>query len=214
VHGAQRLLAAVAEGTRSLVKIAALRWNVIVGMLYVAGWGTLNVGFPAYAERVHASAAASGYMWAAISLVSMLSAFAFRERALRLATGSLIAGSFIAMSVSVALWPLVKGLAAALALIALTGALEGPSLVALIGVRPSLAPPHLRGQIFTTVSSLNLEAIAIGSALAGPLHVVLGTTATLLSFALLMLAAGLLTLVTGAGATVVRRELTDDTPTK
>jgi hypothetical protein len=213
-QAAQRLLAAVAEGTRSLVKIAALRWNVIVGTLYVAGWGTLNVGFPAYAERVHAGAAASGYMWAAISLGSMLSAFAFRERALRLATGSLIAGSFIAMSASVALWPLVNGLAGALALIAFTGALEGPSLVALIGVRQSLAPPHLRGQIFTTVSSLNLAAIAIASALAGPLHAALGTTATLLSFALLMLAAGLLTLVTGAGATVVRREPTDATPTQ
>jgi MFS family permease len=204
-RAAQRLLTAVAEGTRSLLKIAALRWNVVVSTLYVAGWGTLNVGFPAYAERVHAGAAASGYMWAAISLGSMLSAFAFRERALRLATGSLIAGSFIAMSASVALWPLVNGLAGALALIAFTGALEGPSLVALIGVRQSLAPPHLRGQIFTTVSSLNLAAIAIGSALAGPLHAALGTTATLLSFALLML-------VTGAGAALVRPDATDATP--
>lgn len=196
----QRLLAAVAEGTRSLVKIAALRWNVVVSTLYVAGWGTLNVGFPAFAERVHAGAAASGYMWAAISLGSMLSAFVFRERALRLATGSLIAGSFIAMSLSVALWPLVSGLAGALALIAFTGVLEGPSLVALIGVRQSLAPPHLRGQIFTTVSSLNLAAIAIGSALAGPLHAALGTTATLLSFGVLMLFAGLVTLLTGGGS--------------
>ena len=57
-----------------IVKIAALRWNVVVSTLYVAGWGTLNVGFPAYAERVHAGAAASGYMWAAISLGSVSSA--------------------------------------------------------------------------------------------------------------------------------------------
>jgi len=56
-----------------------------------------------------------------------------------------------------------------------------------------------------TVSSLNLAAIAIGSALAGPLHAALGTTATLLSFGLLMLAAGLVTLVTGGGATLRRR---------
>ncbi len=199
-QAAQRLLSAVADGTRSLLRIAALRWNVVVSTLYVAGWGTLNVGFPAYAVRVHAGAAAAGYMWAAISLGSMLSAFVFRERALRLATGSLIAGSFIAMSVSVALWPLAGGLAGALLLITLTGALEGPSLVALIGVRQSLAPAHLRGQIFTTVSSLNLAAIAIGSALAGPLHAALGTTATLLSFGLLMLVAGLVTLVTGGSA--------------
>jgi MFS family permease len=196
----QRLLGAVADGMRSLLRIAPLRWNVLVSMLYVAGWGTLNVGFPAYAVRVHASASASGYMWAAVSLGSMVSAFAFRERALRLTTGSLVGGSFIAMSLSVCLWPLVNGLAGALLLVALTGVLEGPSLVALIAVRQRLAPPHLRGQIFATVSSLDLAAIALGSGLAGPLHAALGTTGTLLSFALLMLAAALVTLVTSRSA--------------
>lgn len=191
-----RLLRTVADGMRSLLEISALRWNVVVSTLYIAGWGTLNVGFPAYAQRVHAGAAASGYMWAAVSLGSMLSAFAFRERALRLAAGSLIGGSFIAMSLSVALWPLANGLAVALLLVAFTGVLEGPSFVALIAVRQNVAPAHLRGQIFTTLSSLNLVAIAIGAALAGPLHAHLGTTATLLSFGLFVLVAGLVTLVT------------------
>jgi MFS family permease len=194
------LLATVREGTRAMTRIAALRWNVLVSTFYVAGWGTLNVGFPAYAVRVHAHAAASGYMWAAVSLGSLVSAFAFRRRALRMRTASLIGGSFVAMSASVALWPLVGSLAPALALIGLTGLLEGPSLVALIGVRQRLAPAHLRGQIFATVGSLNLAAIAAGSALAGPLHSALGTIATLLCFAALILAAGLITLLTGAGS--------------
>jgi MFS family permease len=210
-RSAQRLLGAVADGMRSMLRIAALRWNVVVSTIYVAGWGTLNVGFPAYAERVHAGAAASGYMWAAVSLGSMVSAFVFRERALRLGTGSLIAGSFIAMSLSVALWPLVGGLLGALLLVAFTGVLEGPSLVALIAVRQSLAPPHLRGQIFATVSSLNLAAIALGAALAGPLHAALGTTATLLSFGLLMLAAGLVTLATGASSVPASHHQTEGT---
>jgi predicted MFS family arabinose efflux permease len=139
-------------------------------------------------------------MWAAVSLGSLVSAFAFRRRALRMRTASLIGGSFVAMSASVALWPLVGSLAPALALIGLTGLLEGPSLVALIGVRQRLAPAHLRGQIFATVGSLNLAAIAAGSALAGPLHSALGTIATLLCFAALILAAGLITLLTGAGS--------------
>ena len=72
--------------------------------------------------------------------------------------------------------------------------------MALITVRQRLAPPHQRGQIFATVSSLNLAAIAAGSALAGPLHAALGTVATLLCFGLLMLSAGLVTLATGGGA--------------
>lgn len=197
---AQGLLNTVREGMRAMAGIAALRWNVLVSTFYVAGWGTLNVGFPVYAERVHAPASASGYMWAAVSLGSMISAFAFRRRAMALNTASLIAGSFTAMAASVALWLLVHSLLPALLLVGLTGLLEGPSLVALIGVRQRLAPPHLRGQIFATVGSLNLAAIAAGSAAAGPLHAALGTAATLLCFALLMLAAGLITLVTGGGS--------------
>jgi len=190
------LLAAVREGMRSLIRIAPLRWNTVVSMIYVAGWGTLNVGFPALAERVHAPTSDSGYMWAAVSLGSMLSAFAFRERAMRVSSGSLIGCSFIVMGLSAALWTLVGGIAGALLLIALTGVVEGPSLVALIAVRQKLAPPHLRGQIFATASSLDLAAIAAGSALAGPIHSALGTVAILLCFAALMLAAGLVTLAT------------------
>jgi MFS family permease len=190
------LRSAVAEGMRSLLSIAPLRWNTVVSMIYVAGWGTLNVGFPALAERVHAPASASGYMWAAVSLGSMLSAFAFRQRAMRVSSGSLIGCSFILMGLSAALWTLVGGIAGALLLIALTGVLEGPSLVALIAVRQKLAPPHLRGQIFATVSSLDLATIALGSALAGPIHAAFGTVVTLLCFAVLMLAAGLVTLAT------------------
>jgi MFS family permease len=185
---------------RSLLRIPALRANVLASVISVAGWGTLIVGFPAYAERVHAGAAAAGYMWAAISLGSMLSAFAFRERALRLAPGLLIGGSFIAMGLSVALWPLVDGLAGALLLIALTGVLEGPSLVALIAVRQRVAPAHLRGQIFATVSSLLIAASAVGAAGAGPLHAALGTTATLLAFGVLMLVSGLSALLSGGAA--------------
>jgi predicted MFS family arabinose efflux permease len=119
-----------------------------------------------------------------------VSAFVLRLPALRLRPATLIGVSFTAMALSVALWPLVHSLPAALALIALTGILEGPSLVALFAVRQQLAPPHVRAQIFTTVSSVNLAAIALGSALAGPLHAGLGTTATLLAFALLIFAAG------------------------
>jgi MFS family permease len=201
-QASQRLLDAAAEGMRSVLEIASLRSNVLIGVISIFGWGTLNVGFPAYAERVHAGASASGYMWAAISFGSMVSAFAFRERALRIAPRALIGGSFIAMSLSVGLWPLVGGLGGALLLVAFTGALEGPSLVAQIGARQSATPLHLRGQVFATIASLGLAAFAAGSALAGPLNAALGTTSTLLAFALLLLASGVVSLAMGADWTL------------
>lgn len=189
----------VAEGLSSLWRIVPLRWNALTSIVYVSAWGTLNVSFPAYAVSVGAGAHAGGYMWAAISFGSLASAFVFRAPALRLPPTLLICGSFLAMAVSVLAWPLAGGLAAALGLVTLTGALEGPSLVALLSVRQRLAPAHLRGQIFTTVTSLNLAAAAVGSAAAGPFHAAFGTTATVFAFGGLMLAAGLIALLTAGG---------------
>jgi MFS family permease len=169
----------------------------MTSVVYVCAWGTLNVGFPAFAVSVHAGAHAGGYLWAAISLGSMISAFAFRGQARRLTPRVLMACSFSAMALSVAAWPLAHGIAAALALVTLTGLLEGPSLVALIAIRQRLAPPQLRNQVFSTVSSLNLAAAALGAAAAGPLHAVAGTAATLLAFAILIALAGVIALATG-----------------
>jgi MFS family permease len=185
---------AVREGLGSLWRIAPLRWNTLVGVIYVTGWGMLNVGFPAYAVKVGSRAHSSGYMWAAVAVGSMFSAFALRGVTSRLRSRQLIGISFLAMAVSIAAWPLASGLDGALALILLTGALEGPSLVALIAVRQRLAPPHLRGQIFSTAGSLDSAAVALGAAVAGPLQAGVGTDGTLLVFGALVVLAGLLSL--------------------
>ncbi len=192
--GARRVSAAAIEGLRSLWRVRPLRWNALTSLIYVMAWGTLNVGFPAYALSLHAGAHAAGYMWAAISLGSMVSAFALRARTRRISDRALLAGSFLAMAVSVAAWPLASGLTGGIALVALTGLLEGPSLVALLSARQRLAPAHLRAQIFSTITSLNLAAAALGAAAAGPLHSTAGTSATLLAFAVLIAAAGLIAL--------------------
>jgi MFS family permease len=194
--GPSRILHAVSQGLSSLWRIAPLRWNTLVGVVYVTGWGMLNVGFPAYALKVGSGAHSSGYMWAAVAVGSMVSAFALRGVASKLRSRRLIGVSFLAMAASAAAWPLAGGLAAALGLIFLTGALEGPSLVALIAVRQRLAPPHLRGQVFSTAASLDLAGIALGAAIAGPLQAGFGTDGTLLVFGALLALAGLLSLAT------------------
>jgi MFS family permease len=204
-----RIRQAVEEGLSSLWRIVPLRWNTLVGMIYVTGWGMLNVGFPAYAVKVGAGAHNSGYMWAAVAVGSMASAFALRGVVKRLRARHLIGSSFLMMAVSAAVWPLAGGLAAALALICLTGALEGPSLVALIAVRQRLAPPHLRGQVFSTASSLDAVAVGIGAAVAGPLISHFGTDTTLVVFGGLLGLAGLLSLATESDGEAVVRGVSD-----
>jgi MFS family permease len=204
-----RIRQAVEEGLSSLWRIVPLRWNTLVGMIYVTGWGMLNVGFPAYAVKVGAGAHSSGYMWAAVSVGSMASAFALRGVVKRLRARHLIGGSFLMMAVSAAAWPLAGDLAAALALICLTGVLEGPSLVALIAVRQRQAPPHLRGQIFSTAGSLDTAMVGLGAAIAGPLQSSFGTDTTLMVFGGLLGLAGLLSLATESDGEAVVRSVPD-----
>ena len=177
------LVASVRDGLGALWRLVPLRAVSASSLFSVMGWGSLNVGFPAYAIAVNAGAHASGYLWAAVSVGSAVSAFAFARVAARLSTVVLMAGSSLAMGCSALLWPLASNLPVALVLVTLTGVLEGPALAAFFTVRQRFTPAHLRGQVFSTVGSVTLAGMAIGSAFAGPVHAALGTDATLLAFA-------------------------------
>ncbi len=176
------LIASVREGLRALWRIVPLRAVSASSVFSVMGWGTLNVAFPAYGIAVGAGAHASGYMWAAVSVGSVLSAFAFARFAARVPTVALIGGSSCAMACSALVWPLARSLPVALGLVTLTGLLEGPALAAYFTVRQRFTPPAVRGQVFSTVASLNFAGVAIGSAGAGAVHAALGTNATLWAF--------------------------------
>ncbi|HEX3510809.1 MAG TPA: MFS transporter [Solirubrobacteraceae bacterium] len=193
----ERIRDAVREGFRSLWQIRALRANLVTFTVYVTAWGTLVVAFPAYALSVGARASAAGYMWAAIALGSMISAVALRVPALRIAPRVLVGGSLALMAASVAAWPLADGLAIALLLVLLTGLLDGPSFAALLAARQRATPAHLRGQIFSTATSVGMAASALGTAAAGPFRDQFGTTATLSAFAGLLLLTALLALGMG-----------------
>jgi MFS family permease len=181
----------VSQGLRALWSIAPLRAGALAAIFSVTAWGVLIVGFPAYALRLHAGSHASGYLWAAVSAGSVLSALTLSGLARRLPTLILTAGSLVAMGLSAGLWPLAHNLLGGLALVTLTGLLEGPALGAFLTVRQRYTPAALRGQVFATVSSFNLVGMAVGSAVAGPIQSSLGTTATLVTFGLLEIAAAL-----------------------
>ncbi|MBV8941825.1 MAG: MFS transporter [Solirubrobacterales bacterium] len=184
------LMGSVRDGLRALWRIVPLRAVSASSLFSVMGWGTLNVGFPAFAIALGAGAHASGYLWAAVSVGSVVSAFAFAGLANRLSTVALMAGSSVAMACSAMLWPLAGNLSVAIVLVTLTGLLEGPALAAFFTLRQRYTPPQLRGQVFSTVGSLTLAGMAIGSAIAGPVHAALGTDATLMAFAVLQLVSG------------------------
>ncbi|HXD54275.1 MAG TPA: MFS transporter [Solirubrobacteraceae bacterium] len=186
---------AVREGLAATWRIQPLRWNMTIDGFYVLAWSTLNVSLPAFAIAIGAGAHAAGYMWASVAAGSMLGGFALRRRSADTQPRLFIGGYFLAMAATAALWPLAGSLPVALALVFLTGVLDGPGLVALISIRQRLAPPQLRAQIFTTASSFHAAVLAAGAAGAGLFHSAFGTDATLLVFAVLIAAAAGLALV-------------------
>jgi predicted MFS family arabinose efflux permease len=189
------VLHTVADGLRAIWQIGPLRWNVAIDLFYVLAWSTLNVGFPAYALALGAGAHLAGYMWATIAAGSMLGGFALTGRPAAAAPRHLIGGYFLVMAASIVLWPLAGSVAVALAMIFLTGMLDGPGLVGLISIRQRLAPPHLRAQIFSTANSLHSAGTAVGAAGAGLFQRAFGTDATLLAWAALIGIAGLIALL-------------------
>ncbi len=189
------VLAAVKGGLAATWRIAPLRWNMVIDFFYVLAWSTLYVSLPAFGLMIGAGAHVAGYMWAAVAAGSMVGGFAIRQRAVGRSSAVFIGGCLVAMAASAALWPLAGSLGVALALILLTGVLDGPGLVGLISIRQRLAPAHLRGAIFTFATSVHSALAAAGAAGAALCQKAFGTTPTLLLFPALIAFAGVIALL-------------------
>ncbi|MGB7195480.1 MAG: hypothetical protein WBD81_18660, partial [Collimonas pratensis] len=68
---------------------------------------------------------------------------------------------------SALLWPLAGTLAAGIALIGLTGFLEGPAYSGTIALRQRHVPPAVRAQVMITFTSVALVAASAGTWLGG-----------------------------------------------
>jgi MFS family permease len=158
---------AVRTGVSALVRVRMLRATAIASLLAAFGWGLMIVGFPVYAARtLHAGTHTSGYLWAGLALGSTIGTFWLRRdpSALR------IAASYAVLGCSALLWPLAGSLAVGIALITLTGVLEGPAYSGTIAMRQRHSPPAVRAQTMTTLVGAALVAGSVGSAVGGAVH--------------------------------------------
>jgi MFS family permease len=153
--------------------LAALRRErVLLATSFSSGlaafsWGLMLVGFPLYAAHMlHTAAHASGYLWAAVAGGSILGTFLLPGPPSLRRVGI----SYGVLGLSAVLWPLAGTLAAGVALIGFTGFLEGPAYSATIALRQRHAPPAVRAQVMTTVTSFSQLMLSAGAALGGALH--------------------------------------------
>jgi predicted MFS family arabinose efflux permease len=179
-HGQRRLRTIVREGLRHIIAVPPLRSVTAAGALSLGGLGLLTVAFPFFAVDVLGEGrSAAGYLWAAFAAGSTLGALALVRFQTRWRPEVVVIGVIGALGILMLLWPLAGTLPVALALIALTGMVDGPGFAAQFTVRQRWTPRQLHGQVFTTAASLKVGAFSLGAALAGPAVVTLGARGTL-----------------------------------
>ena len=158
---------ALRDGLRALARDRPLRATGMASILAAFGWGLMAVGFPLYAARtLHAGAHAGGYLWAAMASGSIIGTFALAGAP----SARRVALSYVAVGASALLWPLANVLVAGIALICLTGIVEGPAYSGTIAIRQRRTPPAVRAQVMTTLTGLALVASSAGAALSGVVH--------------------------------------------
>jgi MFS family permease len=161
---AESMRDALREGTRALASNRVLRDIGISSILAAFTWGLMTVAFPLYAvQRLHSGAHASGYLWTAVALGSILGTFALAGPP----SLGRISASYAALALSALLWPLARALPIGFALIIFTGFLEGPAYSGTIALRQRHTPPALRSQMMTTISGLSGVALSAGAVAGG-----------------------------------------------
>jgi MFS family permease len=187
---------ALRSGLRALARQRVLLATSWSSSLAAFGWGLMLIGFPLYAVRtIHSQAHASGYLWAAVAAGSILGTFVLHgPPALRR-----IGLSYGILGLSALLWPLADTLVLGIALIALTGFLEGPAYSGTIALRQRHSPPEARAQVLTTVNGLTGLALSAGAVAGGAIHDPLG----------LILVFTAVNLVAAASAAVLARRADD-----
>jgi predicted MFS family arabinose efflux permease len=171
-HEQQRggLLRSVWSGLVHLARTPALRSVSVATTLSFGGMGAFPVLFPALARRVGASEAASGALFSAFAVGALLGSVVMAARAPR--TGPLRLAMLGIAGIAVVFEALqhAHSLAAALVLVLIAGAFEGPVLTSTLTVREHNSPAWMRTQVVMTAASLKFAGYAAGSAVAG--HVI------------------------------------------
>lgn len=171
----RRLAGVAVEGLRLIGRSPPLRGVTAADAIGLGGLGLWTVAFPFYAvDELGVDRGASGLMMGAFAIGSMAGALLLVRLQHRFAPERTVLGGLVVFGALMALWPLQTSLPALLAFIALAAIANGPGLSATFATRQRHVPPELHGQVFTTAVGLKVGALALGSALSGPVVLWLG----------------------------------------
>jgi MFS family permease len=156
-------------GFRALAEIPGLRAITTASCIAYFGFGIFVVACPGLGRAQFGNAAHGALLLSVVAATALMATAAmsrwppqWQPQTMFLLATSLAAIGFL-------LAAFARDPAVLIASAAVLGVADGPQLTAIFALRQRDAPPHLRGQIFTTAASLKLSAGSIGAVAGGAL---------------------------------------------
>jgi len=183
------LARSVLAGLRLLVTVSPLRSITVATTLSFSGMGALPVVFPLLATELGQPAAASGALFSAFALGALTGSAALAARATRTSPMRMAFLGIAGLAVAFAGVAAAPSFLVAVILVAVAGAMEGPTLASTLAVRAAHSPADMQTQVVTTAASLKFGGFALGSGMAGLVVAEHGVRAGLLALAALQVIA-------------------------
>jgi len=161
-------LAAILTGVRTVAGHAELRSTVVLMVVSGAGLGCLTIGLPLWArEGLHASPGAAGWMWAALSIGSIIGGVAYGWRRPPGSDARHVVAFTALYGIPLIAVPLAGSVPELMVAMFAAGLFSAPFIIAMFGIRQRSVEPHLHGRVFAITVSINAAGVPFGAFLAG-----------------------------------------------
>lgn len=163
------LWTAVRRGVRHLAATPPLRGSTITSVLGYGATGLVFIALPFHLEDLGAGRDSAGIAWAVLETGCVVGVLVARRWLPRWRPERVVFTTVALYGLTLLLWPVAGSFTALLAVILLSGLVQGPTLPATMTARQRYTPGPLLGQVSTTGASLKIGAFALGAAAAGTL---------------------------------------------
>ena len=176
-HTHHSLVSDLRHGMSTIVRRLSLRRTIIITTIAFGGQAAVFICSPLIAQQITGSLAFTGVIFGCLAAGGVLAAGLLLRFPVTRPDATIIVTTIIS---GIALAAIAVAQNPPLVLVAafVIGLTEAPQLTAMFLIRSRESPERVRGQVFTTASSLRMSAFALGSAVFGSM-LVLGTAAVI-----------------------------------
>jgi MFS family permease len=169
-HTHHSLVSDLRHGMSTIVRRLSLRRTIVITTIAFGGQAAVFICSPLIAQQLTGSLAFTGVIFGCLAAGGVLAAGLLLRFPVTRPDATVIVTTIIS---GIALAAIALAQNPPLVLIAafIIGLTEAPQLTAMFLIRSRESPERVRGQVFTTASSLRMSAFALGSAVFGSLLV-------------------------------------------